>query len=54
MERAEVFRPEGVVQQNLERKYVVRMEELLAQGWPLDTVLFRVMGIKVADPDTSV
>lgn len=51
LERAEIFRPAGVVQEALERKYVQRMEQLLAQGWSLDVVLFRVMGIKVADPD---
>ena len=27
------------------------MEQLLAQGWPLETVLFRVMGITVANAD---
>jgi hypothetical protein len=47
----QVFRPEGIVSQSIGRPYVERMEQLLAQGWPLSTVLFRVMGISVADPD---
>lgn len=51
LELREVFQPAGVAVKTLERKYVVRMEELLAQGWPLETVLFRVMGVTVANPD---
>lgn len=51
LERPEVFRPEGVSQQSVNRVYIERMEQLLQQGWPLETVLFRVMGMTVASPD---
>jgi hypothetical protein len=54
LERGKVFQPEGVNQSEIDPKYVARMEQLLAQGWDLKTVLFRVLGMKVADSNDSV